>query len=75
MTASYIPLEKLLKKQNTSLYKLVLTAAARANELIQGAQPLVASQCKKATTIALEEIADGKVRYEENKPKGKKSSE
>ena len=72
---SYIPLEKLLKKKNASLYKLVLTAAARANELTQGAQPLTQASSKKVSIISLEEIAAGKVNYEETKPKGKKSSE
>ncbi len=72
---SYVPLEKSIKKKDAGLYKLVLTAAARANELTQGAQPLVSSSSKKVSIIALEEIAGGKVRYEEIKPKGKKSLE
>ena len=71
---SYIPLKKLISDTQSSVYKLVLTAAVRANELAQGAQPLVASKSTKVATIALEEIAAGKVHYEEIKPKGKKSS-
>jgi DNA-directed RNA polymerase subunit omega len=71
---SYISLEKVLKKEDTSIFKLTLLAAARANELAQGAQPLVKTHTKKVSTIALQEIAGGKVRYEEIKPKGKKSS-
>ncbi len=71
---TYVSLEKSLKKSDASLYKIVLTAAARANELAQGAQPLVKTQSKKVSTIALEEIAAGKVRYEETKPKNKKAS-
>lgn len=71
---SYIPLEKLVKKEDTSLFKLVLAAAARANELAQGAQPLIKCDSKKVSTIALEEIAAEKVRYEENKPKKKTSA-
>ena len=70
---SYVPLEKLLNRENGSLYKLVLTAAARANELAQGAQPLVKSVSNKVSGVSLEEIASGKVRYEEAKAKGKKS--
>ena len=70
---SYVPLEKLIKTKETSRFKLVLTAACRANELAQGAQPLVKSESKKVSTIALEEIAAGKVRYEECKPKSKKA--
>ena len=70
---SYISLENVLKGENASLYKITLTAAARANELAQGAQPLVKCASKKVSTIALQEIAVGKVRYE-IKTKGKKAS-
>ena len=72
---SYVPLEKFMEKKDSSLYKLVLIAAARANELAQGAQPLVTPVSKKVSIIAMEEIAGGKIRYEEIKPKGKKSLE
>lgn len=71
---SYVSLEKTLKDNNLSLYKLTLAAAARANELAQGAMPLVKSQSKKVSTLALMEISAGKVRYEEIKTKGKKSA-
>ncbi len=71
---SYIALEKLIKTPETSIYKLTLTAAARANELSQNAQPLVKTSSKKVSTVALEEVAAGKVRYEETKPKSKKSA-
>ena len=70
---AYIPLEKLMKK-DTSLFKLILTAAARANELAQGAQPLIQASSKKVSTISLEEIAAGKVHYKEVK-RVKKSAE
>lgn len=71
---AYIPLEKLLKsKEEPSHYKLVLTAAARANELTQGATPLVATTSKKVSTVALEEIAAQKVWYEHVGKKSKKS--
>lgn len=59
---AYIPLEKLTRK-DTSLYKLILAAAARANELALGAQPLIQTASKKVSTIALEELAAGKVSY------------
>ena len=71
---SYVPLESLLKKNKPSLYKLVLAAASRANELAQGAQPLVTTTTKKVSTIALEEIAAGKVFYEEPKKSKKAQS-
>ena len=69
---SYIPLEKLTKKDG-SLYKLILAAAARANELAQGAQPLIQTTSKKVSTIALEEIASGKVSYKIRKAAAKKA--
>ena len=70
---AYIPLEKLLNKDDASHYKLVLTAAARANELTRGATPLVTTNSKKVSTVALEEIAGGKVWYEVITKKSKKS--
>ncbi|MBU3759998.1 MAG: DNA-directed RNA polymerase subunit omega [Candidatus Omnitrophica bacterium] len=70
----YVALEKLISEKTPSFYRLVLTAAARANELAQGAQPLVKSESKKAAVIALQEISHGKVAYQETKAvKGKKS--
>ena len=70
---AYIPLEKLLNKDEASHYKLVLTAAARANELTQGATPLLTTGSKKVSTVALEEIAAQKVWYEAVAKKSKKS--
>ena len=72
--SSYVSLQHLLKNPEASIFKTVLAAAARANELAQGAQPLVKSHTKKVTTIALEEFAAGKVYYEEIKSKPKKAS-
>lgn len=60
---SYVALEKMIDK-NPSLYKLVLTAAERANQITKGSKPLVDVDSKKPTTIALHEIVEGKVRYE-----------
>ena len=71
---SYVSFERLYKEKKSSLYKLVLTAATRANELAQGAQPLVKTNSKKVSTIALREIQAEKVSYEQPKAKGKKSS-
>lgn len=73
---AYIPLEKILPQtKDASLYKTVLAAAARANELAQGAQPLVKTDSKKVATIALMEMAAKKVKYVEIKAKGKKTLE
>lgn len=69
---SYVPLEKIVNENQSSLFKMVLVAAARANELVQGAQPLVKTSSKKASTVAMEEIAAGKVRCDEPKEKKKK---
>lgn len=68
---AHAALERLMKK-DVSLYKMILTAAARANELAQGAQPLVSTTTKKVATIALEEIASGKVSYRDRKSAQKK---
>ena len=66
---AYIPIEKMVY-HNSSLYKLVLLAAERANQLNQGSKPLIDSSSKKMSTIALREIYEGKVRIEkENKKK------
>jgi DNA-directed RNA polymerase subunit K/omega len=70
---AYIALEKILSAKNQSLYKSVLTAAARANELAQGAQPLIKTDSKKVSTIALNEMAAKKVSYVEIKAKAKKT--
>ena len=68
----YIALEKILPEKNKSLYKSVLVAAARANELAQGAQPLIKTDSKKVSTIALNEMVAKKISYVETKAKGKK---
>jgi len=70
----YIALEKMIKGAKSSLYRIALTAASRANELAQGAKPLVKTSSKKISTIALEEVAAGKVSYEEGKAKDAKES-
>ena len=70
---AYIALEKILPVKNKSLYKTVLAAAARANELAQGAQPLIKTDSKKVSTIALNEMVAKKVSYVEIKAKGKKT--
>jgi DNA-directed RNA polymerase subunit omega len=59
---SYVPREKVLKNGD-SIYKLTLLAAKRAVELNNGAQRLVETEATKPSTIALEEIARGKVKY------------
>lgn len=57
---SRTPMEDLVK-QCPSIYKLVVIASKRAQELNGGAPKLVETSSKKITTIALEEIQAGKV--------------
>lgn len=59
---SYVKRGDTLKNGN-SIYKVTLIAAKRAVELNNGAQKLIESKSKKFSTIALEEIGQGKVSY------------
>lgn len=60
----YVPLEKLLDKSNNSVYKLVVLASRRALEIAEGQPKLVnVPASMKPSTVALFEIAAGKVRY------------
>ena len=63
---SYVPVQDLLAKTD-SIYKLVVIASKRAVELNNGAPKLVEMDDRKVSSIALEEIAQGKVKL-----KGKK---
>ena len=56
------PIEELLK-QCASIYKLVVVSAKRAKELADGSPKIVETSSKKITTVALEEICQGKVIY------------
>ena len=47
-----------------SKYRLVIVAARRSKQLQKGAKPRVHSLKKKLTSIALEEVQHGMVRYE-----------
>lgn len=59
---SHISLEDLVEKVD-SKYRLVIIATKRSRQLNQGAAPLVQPRGYKATYIALEEIAAGKIEY------------
>ncbi|MGE5197062.1 MAG: DNA-directed RNA polymerase subunit omega [Deltaproteobacteria bacterium] len=60
---TYVPLEKLLDRTEGSIYKLVITASKRALEIAEGQPKLVVAPATiKPSTIALYEIAEGKVR-------------
>ena len=59
---SYMPREGIFK-DGDSIYKITLIAAKRAIELSNGAKKLVETSSKKFSTIALQEISAGKVKY------------
>lgn len=59
---SYMPREKIFKNGD-SIFKVTLIAARRAIELNNGAKALVETSTKKISSIALEEISQGKIRY------------
>ena len=61
-----LPIEDLLPRANYSLYQLVSMASARALELSDGKRCLVKNpSSEKLTTMALEEIAEGKIESKE----------
>lgn len=71
-----VPIDELMR-QCQSMYKLAVIASKRAKGLAEGAPKFVATDAKKVTSIALEEIRQGKVFYREEeeappKAKGKK---
>lgn len=65
---TYVPLEKLLDKTGDSIYKLVILASKRSLEIAEGQPGLVkADSSVKPSTIALYEIAAGKLTYRKAK--------
>ncbi|MDP2938116.1 MAG: DNA-directed RNA polymerase subunit omega [Candidatus Omnitrophota bacterium] len=65
----YVALENMLDKSDNSIYKLVILASKRALEIAEGQPKLVnLDSSLKPSTIALHEIAEGKVRYKKTKP-------
>jgi DNA-directed RNA polymerase omega subunit len=67
----YTPLENLLDKSGSSIYKLVILASKRALEIAEGQPKLVnMSAAAKPSTIALEEIAQNKIQYKKIKSGG-----
>lgn len=64
-----VPIEELLRRCG-SVYRLVILAAKRAKELAEGAPPLVQTPHRKATSVALEEILQGKVLYKPDASEG-----
>jgi len=66
----YFAREKLLDKSCDSIYKLVILASKRALEIAEGQPKLVtANPSIKPSTVALVEIAEGKVECKKIKTK------
>lgn len=64
----YVPVETLLDKNEHSIYKLVNLASMRALEIAEGKPKLVKADAQvKPSTVALYEIAAGKVEYKKIK--------
>lgn len=60
------PLEVLLGKVGDK-YTLAVLAAKRAREIIQGSEKLIDCKSSKPVSIALEEIAQGKLTFQRTK--------
>lgn len=63
---SYMPVEKIFKGSD-SIYKITILAAKRAVELNSGAKKLIETNTTRFSTIALEEVAAGKITYKVKK--------
>ncbi len=46
-----------------SRYTLVMLAAKRSREIVDGAEPLIETESSKPVSIAIEEIVEGKITY------------
>ena len=64
------PLEELLDQVDNK-YALVIIASKRARQLKEGVLPLVDIDSANPVSVALEEIATGKVRFEEPQGAGR----
>lgn len=60
------PLDVLLSKVDSN-YTLAVLGAKRAREIVNGSEPLVDCKSSKPVTIALEEIAQGKITFQRTK--------
>jgi len=60
----YPSLSKLMEKVD-SRYSLVVATAKRARELVEGAEPLVRCHNDKPVTIAINEIYNSSITFEE----------
>lgn len=56
-----------LRERVDSRYTLVVSAAKRARQILEGAPRYVSVESKKPVTIALQELAQGRLVYERTK--------
>ncbi len=56
-----------LMKHVDSKYTMVVAAAKRARQIMDGSPSAVDPRCKKPVSIALEELAAGRLRYQRTK--------
>ncbi|NMB27614.1 MAG: DNA-directed RNA polymerase subunit omega [Tissierellia bacterium] len=66
----YNPSINELSKLGDSRYTLVMLAAKRSRELVEGAKPLIETDSTKPVSIAIEEIIEGKITYTRPEIKG-----
>jgi DNA-directed RNA polymerase omega subunit len=65
---SYVPLEDCLENSGGSIYKLTVMVAKRAQELAEGAKPLIENGTEsKPIRMALKEVAVGQLKIEPTK--------
>lgn len=66
MSMIYPSIDNLVKRVD-SKYTLVIAAAKRARQILDGSPIMVETDSTKDVTIALEEISQGKLEYEKTK--------
>ncbi len=64
-----VPIEE-LRSRIGNVYELVIVAAKRTRQINGGAPKLVDVKCARATTVAMWEIAKGKIKYRVKDEKG-----
>ncbi len=67
-------IEKIVGEQGNR-YAIVVLAAKRAQQIKDGSPPLVETTAKQPLTIALQEIAEGKVRLGTPEPEAEEGSD
>ena len=58
-----------LMKKVDSRYSLVVATAKRAREIVNGSEALIECESKKPVTIAVNEIFEGKIEFENSSDK------